>query len=138
MSSDPEAPYNGYTTTRRVQEIAGVEDDKKEWPNSYVNKIIKGVENMINNKTKQTFTLGSAPSDIEEAAAYIAGAVIAGEVSGKDNVNYKTLMEIGMMFLSGYLENPAAVTAGLGTMVLSDYLTEPANPEAPKYITGQI
>jgi hypothetical protein len=143
VAEDQTLKYSGYTTTAYVAELAGVEDDD-DWSNADVNKKIKAAETFINGETglswypyDDNLITNLAPANIAEATAFFASAFINAELKDKDKT-YKNHIEIGTLLLGSYVKNTTLFNAKLREWILSDYLTEPSNPDAPKYITGPI
>jgi len=126
--------YSGYTNTDEVRETAGIKDDQDDWPNYSVNQIIKGVEQIINAEIGITANMASPPESIQLAAEFIASAVIKFQNRDPDDP-WRDDLEVGIMFLTGYLKNPAAFASRFGYMTQSGYLTKPSNPDAETYLT---
>ena len=145
VAEDTTLKYKGYTTTGYVREKAGIEDDQ-DWDNSDVNSLIKAAETMINGVTGLSWwpyddklETQQAPSNIKEATAFFASAFVNAEEKDKEKT-YKNHLEIAQMLLDAFMKSVGTTEFNqrLRDTVLSDYLTSPANQDAPAYITGPI
>jgi hypothetical protein len=139
-----EPSYSGYSDTATVRRMSGTEDQEDDYPNSVINDTIKAIEIFINTETSlpegQSYPL-PVNAALKMATSFLASAVIKNmkpEETDGGGTDSETDLQMGMMFLTSFMNgNILALTSRFGFMFLSDYQTNPANPNVRPYMTSR-
>lgn len=133
--SSPDAEYEGYTTTTKVINKAGIQD-QDDIKKRFVNDAIKAADKFIENETLLSWSpVTDAPDDIKMASTFLAAAMVVVELD-REHKEHIDLINFAMMLLAKYTSaNPTALIEKFGFMFLSSANTTPANPDADPYIS---
>ena len=133
--SSPDAEYEGYTTTTKVINKAGV-TDQDDIKKRFVNDAIKAADAFIENETLLSWSpVSDAPNDIKMVSTLLAAAMVVIELDSEEK-KHIDFINMAMMLLSKYTStNVDALIAKLEFMFVSSANTTPANPDADPFIS---